>query len=99
MNNTAENLDHLTYQMTDEEIIVLRETVFENNKKRYGIINREDVSDEVYEEMSNCLLTIPKTRKLINSFICKNRYIFKGRVRRRKQEIICRKKMGTVFII
>lgn len=69
MNNTAENLDHLMYQMTDEEIIVLRETVFENNKKRYGIINREDVSDEVYEEMSNCLLTIPKTRKLINSFV------------------------------
>lgn len=69
MNNTAENLDYLTYQMTDEEIIVLRETVFESNKRRYGIINIEDVSDEVYEEMSNCLLTIPKTRKLINSFV------------------------------
>lgn len=69
MNNTAENLYYLTYQMTDEEIIVLRETVFESNKRRYGIINIEDVSDEVYEEMSNCLLTIPKTRKLINSFV------------------------------
>lgn len=69
MNNTVENLDQLTYQMTDEEIIKLRETVLESNKKRYGIVNREDVSDEVYEEMSDCLLTIPKTRKLINSFV------------------------------
>lgn len=69
MNNTAENLDNLTYQMTDEEIYELGDRVFESNKKRYGIINREYVSDEVYEEMSNCLLTIPKTRKLINSFV------------------------------
>lgn len=69
MNNTAENLDYLTYQMTDEEIYELGDRVFESNKKRYGIINIEDVSDEVYEEMSNCLLTIPKTRKLINSFV------------------------------
>lgn len=69
MNNTAENLDYLTYQMTDEEIYELGDRVFESNKKRYGIINIEDVSDEVYEEMSDCLLTIPKTRKLINSFV------------------------------
>ena len=46
MNNTVENLDQLTYQMTDEEIIKLRETVLESNKKRYGIVNREDVSDD-----------------------------------------------------
>ena len=69
MNTTAENLDHLTYQMTDEEIYELGNRVLESNKKRYGIVNREDVSDEVYEEMSDCLLTVPKTRKLINSFV------------------------------
>lgn len=67
MNNTAENLDHLTYQMTDEEIYELADIVYENNKHKYGIIDVDNMSYEIFNKISDALLTVPLSRNEIDT--------------------------------
>lgn len=67
MNNTAENLDHLTYQMTDEEIYKLADIVYENNKHKYGIIDVENMTDEIFHKISDAVLTVPLSKSEIDT--------------------------------
>lgn len=74
MNNTVENLDHLTYQMTDEEILKLADIVYENNKSRYGIIDVENMTDEIFNKISDAILTVPLSKIEIDTLIKTGEY-------------------------
>lgn len=67
MNNTAENLDHLTYQMTDEEISLLSYEIFSKNKQKYNISLSDDMTDEEFNLLTSYLDVLPLSQNVINS--------------------------------
>lgn len=67
MNNTAENLDHLTYQMTDEEISLLSYEIFSKNKQKYNISLSDDMTDEEFKLLTSYLDVLPLSQNVINS--------------------------------
>lgn len=67
MNNTAENLDHLTYQMTDEEISLLSYKIFSKNKEKYNISLSDNMTDEEFSLLTNYLDVLPLSQNVINS--------------------------------
>lgn len=69
MSNLAENLEDLTYQMSDSELIELGTKVFENNLEQHGITDLSKVSMEESEIISDCIQTLPYTRDEIDSLV------------------------------
>ncbi len=67
MNTTAENLDHLTYQMTDEEISLLSYEIFSKNKQKYNISLSDDMTDEEFNLLTSYLDVLPLSQNVINS--------------------------------
>lgn len=66
MNNTIENIDSLAYAMSDEELMALSNTIFQNKIKGQ---NLSKMSSQERLSLIEYSKKIPLTKKAINTFI------------------------------
>lgn len=66
---TKEDLDSLTYAMSDEELFGLYDNLLKSNLKKNGYANISEISNEEFERINEFDKVLPLSKKVINSLV------------------------------
>lgn len=64
-----DDLNSLTYAMSDEELFNLYDKILKSNIKKHGYTNISEISNEEFERINEFDKVLPLSKKIINSLV------------------------------
>ncbi len=64
-----EDLDSITYAMSDEELFKLYDNLLKSNIKKHGYANISEITNEEFERINEFDKVLPLSKKVINSLV------------------------------